>query len=187
MRSTRSRGPSPGTSSPTTTASSGSTGASVARATSTRAPGAPRRRRRSPSTSPARPGCAARPATACCARLPEREDVGLGPGGQEADLERPFADGLLLAHELVQAALAEQPVAVAVDVEAVRAAGGLTVEEDAERDRRLPLRREHEVGVAGMEAERDAAPGVVEGDTLAPDGPPAGQGPLVEAQGPRRR
>ena len=51
--------------------------------------------------------------------LPERERVGLGAGLEERDLQRPLADRFALAHELVQAPLAEQAVAVLVDVDAV--------------------------------------------------------------------
>ena len=52
-------------------------------------------------------------------RLPERERVRLGAGLEERDLQRPLADRVVLAHELVQAAVLEQAVSVLVDVHAV--------------------------------------------------------------------
>ena len=51
--------------------------------------------------------------------LAERERVRLGAGLEEGDLQRPLADRVVLAHELVQAAVAEHAVAVLVDVHAV--------------------------------------------------------------------
>ena len=49
--------------------------------------------------------------------LPECERVGLGAWLEEGDLERPLADRDVLPDELVQAALAKNPVAVCVDVD----------------------------------------------------------------------
>jgi hypothetical protein len=51
--------------------------------------------------------------------LPEREHVPLGTGVEERDLQRPLPDRVVLAHELVQAAVSEQAVPVLVDVHAV--------------------------------------------------------------------
>jgi hypothetical protein len=51
--------------------------------------------------------------------LPECERVGLRAWLEEGDLQGPLADRVVLAHELVQAALAENAVAVLVDVHAV--------------------------------------------------------------------
>jgi hypothetical protein len=51
--------------------------------------------------------------------LPEREDVRLGAGLEERDLHRPLADRVVLAHELVEAAVSEQTVPVLVYVHAV--------------------------------------------------------------------
>ena len=51
--------------------------------------------------------------------LPERERVCLGARLEERDLQRPLADRVVLAHELVQPAVAEQAVAVLVDVDAM--------------------------------------------------------------------
>ena len=53
------------------------------------------------------------------ALLPERERVRLGAGLEERDLKRPLADRVVLAHELVEAAVPEQAGAVLVDVDAV--------------------------------------------------------------------
>ncbi len=49
----------------------------------------------------------------------ERERVRLGAGLEERDLQRPLTDPVVLAHELVQAALPEQAVPVFVHVHAV--------------------------------------------------------------------
>lgn len=51
--------------------------------------------------------------------LPEGERVRLGARLEEGDLQRPVADRVVLAHELVQAAVAESAVADFVDVDAV--------------------------------------------------------------------
>jgi hypothetical protein len=51
--------------------------------------------------------------------LPERERIRLGAGLGERDLQRPLADRVVLAHELVHAAVLEHAVAVLVDVDAV--------------------------------------------------------------------
>ena len=47
------------------------------------------------------------------------ERICLNARGNEHDLQRPPPDGIMLAHELVQAAVAEHAVAVLVDVNAV--------------------------------------------------------------------
>src|SRR3954447_7335767 len=67
--------------------------------------------------------------------LAECERVRLRAGLIERDLERPLADGVVLAHELVHAAVLEQPVAAVVDVDAVRRTRRLAVERDVERNR----------------------------------------------------
>jgi hypothetical protein len=51
--------------------------------------------------------------------LPERERVRLGAGREERDLQRPLAHRVVLAHELVHAAVAEHAIPVFVDVDAV--------------------------------------------------------------------
>jgi hypothetical protein len=51
--------------------------------------------------------------------LPESERVGLGAGPEERDLQRPLVNRVVLAHELVEAAVPEQAVSVLVDVHAV--------------------------------------------------------------------
>src|SRR4051794_26156656 len=114
--------------------------------------------------------------------LAEREHVGLGAGLQERDLKRPLADHVVLAYELVQAAAAEEAVAILVDVLAVRAARRLAVDEHAEGDRLSRRVIEHEVRVASVEAVGDAPAGLFEDGVLAPDRPLAGQRPVVELQ-----
>jgi hypothetical protein len=53
------------------------------------------------------------------ARLPEREGVRLRAALEERDLQRSFANLVVLAHELVHAAVLEHAVSVVVDVDAV--------------------------------------------------------------------
>src|SRR5262249_28963686 len=91
-----------------------------------------------PATGPCR-AASARAALLCSSRrpsrLPEREHVRLGAALEEADLDGPIANAVVLPDELVHATGVEHAVALLVDVEAVRAGGDLAVEEDAERNR----------------------------------------------------
>jgi hypothetical protein len=50
---------------------------------------------------------------------PNCERVGLGVSLEERDLEHPLPNSVVLADELVQAAVAKDAVAVLVDVDAV--------------------------------------------------------------------
>ena len=50
---------------------------------------------------------------------PNVNDVGLGAGLEERDLQRPLAHHFMLANKLVHAAVSEHAVAVLVDVDAV--------------------------------------------------------------------
>src|SRR5262245_50658972 len=95
-------------------------------------------------------------------RLTECERVGLGAGLEERDPKRSLTDGVRLADELVEAALAENAVALLVDVLAVGRARRLVVEENLERDRPTVAGREDEVGVTSVEAEADCTAGHVE-------------------------
>jgi hypothetical protein len=88
----------------------------------------------------------------------------------------------VLAYELVHAAFPDQAVAVSVDIDAVRRARSLAVEEDAEGNRLVRPRGQHEVRVPGVEPVGDASGGLIECDMLAADRPLAGEGPLVEAK-----
>ena len=49
-------------------------------------------------------------------RLPEREDVRLRARLDEGDLQRPLVDRVVLANQLVEAAVAEKAVPLLVDV-----------------------------------------------------------------------
>src|SRR5262249_17049860 len=86
------------------------------------------------------------------------------------------------AHELVQATVAEQAVSLVVGVHPMRRTGGLAVEEHTERDRPNRPRGEHQMRVARVKAVRDAAAGPVQHYLLLPNGPFAGQCPMVEPQ-----
>src|SRR5205814_10179698 len=75
---------------------------------------------------------------------------------KELDLEQAIIDPPLLADQLVGALLAQDPLAVVVHVGARSDAGGLTIDEGAERDRGSMRSRPHdEVQIAGMELEGD--------------------------------
>jgi hypothetical protein len=50
--------------------------------------------------------------------LPESGRIRLGAGLEERDLQRPLANLVVLAYELVHTGLLKQPVAVFVDVDA---------------------------------------------------------------------
>src|SRR5918999_1487724 len=93
--------------------------------------------------------------------LAEGEDIRLDSGLPERDLQRPLADRVAPAHELVEAAVPEQAAPVLVDVDAVRGARRLAVEEHTEPNRRSRPAREHEGRVARGEAGGDAAAGPV--------------------------
>ena len=73
-------------------------------------------------------------------------------------------------HELVQAALAEQALPVIVDVDPVRGAGGLSVEEHAERGLALSLRETARDARRARGTDRDgrSLAGLLEHDVLAP-------------------
>jgi hypothetical protein len=86
------------------------------------------------------------------------------------------------AYQLVQAAVSEHAVPVLVDIHAVRGAGSLAFEEHAEGNRRSRSGRQHQMRVAGAEPVGDGSAGLVEHDTLTPDRPLAGEGPVVEVQ-----
>src|SRR4051794_27503893 len=116
--------------------------------------------------------------------LAEGEGIRLGARSAEGDLERPVADALALTDQLVKAAVGEQAVPGLVHVVTVRRARRLAVEEHAERNRPRP-RCEHEVCVAGVEAEGDAPAGPVEYGLLALDPPDTGERPATVGLAPR--
>src|SRR3954447_3409623 len=114
--------------------------------------------------------------------LAERERVRLGAGLKEGGLQRSVADGGVLAYELVQAAVPKHAVAVLVNVDAVRAARSLAVEEHAKGDRLVSSGREHEMRVPGRGTARDAPAGLLERDTFRLECPCAREGPQVQRQ-----
>ena len=97
-------------------------------------------------------------------------------------LQRPLSDRVVLAHDLVQAAVPEQAVPTLVDVHAVGPPRCLAVEEHAERNRLSRSGRQHEMRVARVEPVGGAPTGLVEHDILPPDRPLAGEGPVVQGQ-----
>src|SRR5262249_49633804 len=120
-------------------------------------------------TAAAASSAAAANALRACIALAEREHVGLCarlaegdlerahrrpcPRLEEGDLERPVGDRPGLPDQLVEPLLGDRAVAQVVDVEPVRVAGRLTVDQDPERHGRAAGGRPHdEVHVPGVEA-----------------------------------
>ncbi len=119
--------------------------------------------------------------------LAEREHEGLDARVGKDDLERPVGDRSALADQLVEPLLSDRPVALLVDVEAVRLSGRLAVDEHAERHRAASRARAHdEVDVASVEAERDPSVRAVEDTGTTCECPLAGERPLVEPERVRR-
>src|SRR5262245_33491653 len=114
--------------------------------------------------------------------LSERERVRLRVGLEERDLKSALADRTCLAHQLVEASLSEHAIPRRVDVQTVRLTRGLTVDEHPKRNGFVCPGSQHEVCVAGFEAEGDAPSGLAERDFLAPDRPLAREPPGVEVQ-----
>jgi hypothetical protein len=96
--------------------------------------------------------------------LAERERERFGSGLEKADLERAFADELVLADELVETAIPQHVRAVLVDVDAVRRAWRVAIEPNAEGNLPVCSGREDEVRVARVEAVDDAPADILEQD-----------------------
>jgi hypothetical protein len=114
--------------------------------------------------------------------LAECKHVRLGAGLEESDLECPVVDRVVLAHELVEAAVSEHAVSVLVDVDAARGAWSLAVQEHAKANLLGGWWDKDEMGVTHVKPVGDAATGAVELDVLARDRPFTSQGPVVDGQ-----
>jgi hypothetical protein len=74
----------------------------------------------------------------------------------EGDLDRAVDDRSALANEVIEPRFHQRAVSGFIDVDPVRIAGRLAVDEHAVRDRRSGHRWTHdEVDIAGVEAERE--------------------------------
>jgi hypothetical protein len=91
-------------------------------------------------------------------------------------------DRVVLAHELVEAAVSEHAVSVLVDVDAARGAWSLAVQEHAKANLLGGWWDKDEMGVTHVKPVGDAATGAVELDVLARDRPFTSQGPVVDGQ-----
>ena len=90
----------------------------------------------------------------------------------------------MLADQLVQAALAQHAVPVLVDVDAVRGARRLAVEEDPERDRVRAPGASTRCASRAWNRKAMRPPAWSSDGALAPDRPLAVERPVVEAAGP---
>ena len=88
----------------------------------------------------------------------------------------------MLEYELVQAAVPEHAGSLRVDVDARRQSRRFAHEEYTERDLLSRCGRQHDMSVARMEPDGDAATSLVYDDVLAPDRPVAGKPPVVDLQ-----
>src|SRR6266550_2959232 len=130
---------------------------------------------------------AAFPVESMTCDLSEREAVGLHAGVEEFDFERSILDLARLADQLISPLLASRPLAMGIDVASVHRGSHFAVDEDAKSHRvALSSTSHHQVDVAGMKAERDAAPRLDKLGGSVRDGPVAGQRPVVEPQPGRR-
>src|SRR2546423_5140432 len=119
--------------------------------------------------------------------LSEGEAVGLHAGVEEFDFECSILDFARLADQLIGPLLACRHLALGIDVASVHGASHLAVDEDATSHYvALSSRSHNQVDVAGMKAERDAAPCVDKLGGSVRNGPVAGQRPVVEPQPGRR-
>jgi len=84
--------------------------------------------------------------------LAERERVRFGLGLEKADLERAFADELVLADELVETAIPQHACAVLADVDAVLRAWRVAIKPNAEGNLPVCSGREDEARVARVES-----------------------------------
>src|SRR6185503_12054066 len=101
--------------------------------------------------------------------LAEGEHVHAGAGLQEGDLERALLDAAGLTDELVEPRERDGPVPLLVEVRSGGRARCLSVEEHAEPDGRSRFSGlQHEMEVAGPEAEYEPAAGLVHDGTLRP-------------------
>src|SRR4051794_39053802 len=102
----------------------------------------------------------------------EGDDVRAHARIEERDLEGERADAPMLADELVHPRTVDGAFADLVDVEAVGVTGGFAVEEHREPDRGpRGRRREDQIEIACLEAERDRPVRGVEHGRLLLDGP----------------
>src|SRR4051794_20760777 len=104
--------------------------------------------------------------------LAEGEDVRAHARVEERDLEGARGDGPVLADELIHPRTVDGALAELVDVEAVGVPGWFAVEEHYEADQGARgRRREDQVEVACLEAERDRPVSGAEHGRLLLDGP----------------
>src|SRR5688572_10929188 len=116
-------------------------------------------------------------------RSAERQAVRLGAWVEELDLDEALVDRVRLADELIQALVGQRAVARLVDVETVRRARRLAIEQHPETHGCSSGCRAHDqVGIAGLEPERDTPAALVQHRGVLRDRPVADGRPLVEPE-----
>src|SRR3954447_3686686 len=119
--------------------------------------------------------------------LAEGEDVRTYAGVVDGDLEGARPDRPGLADKLVHPRAVDGALSKLLDVEAVRVAGRLTVEEHREAGAAARgRRREDQVEIPGVKAERDRGVRGAEHGRLLLDGPGSRHRPLIERELRRR-
>ena len=113
----------------------------------------------------------------------ERERKSLHARTEKLDLELSIGDGLRLPDQLVQTLFGHCAVALLVNVNSVRRAWRLSIDQHAKSHGRSWRRRAHdEMKIAGVKAVRDASIGLVQHGGFLLHRPIAGQRPFIQAQ-----
>jgi hypothetical protein len=101
----------------------------------------------------------------------------------ELDLELPVSDGLGLPDQLIHPRFGYRALALVVDVDSVRDARRLSIDQHAESHRSSPSRRpHHEMEIAGVKAVHNPSAGPFQRGGLDPNGPIPGESPVIEPE-----
>jgi hypothetical protein len=104
----------------------------------------------------------------------------------ELDLELPVSDGLGLPDQLIHPRFGYRALALVVDVDSVRDARRLSIDQHAESHRSSPSRRpHHEMKIARMKAVDDPSAGLVQRGSLDPHRPIANESPVIKPESRR--
>jgi hypothetical protein len=113
----------------------------------------------------------------------ERERKHLHARIEKHDLELPIGDGLRLPDQLIEPLCRHRAIAVVVDIQSVRRAGRLAIEEHAKAHGSAPRGQPHdEMQITGVKTVRDAPMGLVQHRGLWLDRPLPGKRPMIAPQ-----